>query len=139
MYMYVLRFPLIVRTSTNLSDIIVVYIEVGCVGWAGDLWDVGGLDFGDGLPVHSGEPRVVPEVLDAVLTQPDLSRANQTLHQILCLVGNLNVCNRAGVITIQFICFFTSNTLSWCYIGLLYFRQTAFICVLHFLEFKFVF
>ena len=101
MYMYVLRFLLIVRTSTNLSDIIVVYIEVGCVGWAGDLWDVGRLDFGDRLPVHSGEPRVVPEVLDAVLTQPDLSRTNQTLHQILSLVRNLNVCNRAGVITKQ--------------------------------------
>ena len=136
--MYVLRLPLIVQTSTNLSDIIVVYIEVGCVGWAGDLWDVGCLDFGDGLPVHSGEPRMVPEVLDAVLTQPDLSRTNQTLHQILSLVRNLNVCNRAGVITKQFNLVYAFSQARPCHCAtsvFCIFGNTAFICILQFLEF----
>ena len=41
------------------------------------LWDVGSLLVRDGVPVDAGEPGVVLEVLDAVLTQPHLRAANQ--------------------------------------------------------------
>ena len=39
------------------------------------LWDVGGLLMRDRAPVDAGEPWMVLEVLDAVLSQPHLGSA----------------------------------------------------------------
>lgn len=61
---------------------VVIHIKVWCVRWTADVRDVGGVTFEDVLPVDARKERVLFEVLDAILTQPVLSAADESADQV---------------------------------------------------------
>ncbi len=61
---------------------VVIHIKVWCVRWTADVRDVGSVTFEDVLPVNAGKEWVLFEVLNAVLTQPVLSAADESADQV---------------------------------------------------------
>lgn len=61
---------------------VVIHIKVWCVRWTADFRDVGGVTFEDVLPVNARKERVLFEVLNAVLTKPVLSAADESADQV---------------------------------------------------------
>lgn len=78
------------KSSTNrVFQHIIVYIKVGGVWGRADVRDVRCLCVANVLPVDAGEEGVLLELLDAVLTQPTLSTADQPLDQVFSILGHI--------------------------------------------------
>lgn len=69
-----------ISTTYWILQAVILHVKVGGVSGAADFRDVGSLTSADVVPVDAGEEGVALEVLNAVLSQPMLTRADQPAH-----------------------------------------------------------